>query len=67
MNQLLENALAYISNAGGSPQIDWFDDDHEPIGPKLRADMVRMGLARETGQNIQLTDEGKKILPAGHG
>lgn len=37
----------YIANTGGSPTIEEFDDDWEPIGPKLRADMKEAGYIYE--------------------
>lgn len=66
-------ALAYISNAGGSPEVDWFDDDHEPIGEQLRDDLVKAGMVQIIGggpheeDRIVLTAAGKAELPSGHG
>ena len=47
MNQVHQKALAYIRNAGGSPKIAHFDEDHEPIGPRLRDEMKRAKLIYE--------------------
>jgi hypothetical protein len=33
---ILKRAMDYIANTGGSPTIAQFDDDHEPVGPRLR-------------------------------
>jgi predicted phage terminase large subunit-like protein len=35
----LDKAMQYIQNTGGSPTIAAFDDDHAPIGAKLREDL----------------------------
>lgn len=39
--------LDYIKNTGGSPEIRWFDDDWEPIGPLVRKEMREAGLIIE--------------------
>jgi hypothetical protein len=56
MNAIHQRALEYIDNAGGEPKIEWFDDDHEPIGLQLRADMKKAGLITEA--------DGKIMRPA---
>jgi hypothetical protein len=53
MNQMHKKALDYIQNAGGSPKIEWFDDDHEPIGPRLREDMKDAGLIVEKDGTVK--------------
>jgi len=68
MNDLQRRALEYIRNAGGSPEVAWFDDDHDPIGPQLRSDLRRMGVAEELDdrftekRRIVLTDVGRSEL-----
>ena len=42
-----EKYLQYIKNTGGSPKIEEFDDDWEPIGPMVRKDMKHAGLIEE--------------------
>jgi hypothetical protein len=44
--------LEYIANAGGKPTIAHFDEDWQPLGPTLRADMVRLGLVEEVDGSI---------------
>lgn len=67
-SQMHKTALEYIRNAGGAPEVAWFDDDHEPIGPNLRADLGRAGLVNEyedgatETKHIELTDAGKKEI-----
>ena len=56
MNNHQKRALEYIANTGGKPSINWFDDDHDPVGPMLRADLVAAGLAvEEDGYIIAMT------------
>jgi hypothetical protein len=47
MNPQLKLALLYISNTGGSPNITQFDEDHEPIGPRLREQLKDAELVYE--------------------
>lgn len=36
--------LQYIDNTGGECLLTWFDEDHEPIGPRIRGEMTKAGL-----------------------
>jgi len=56
MKPLHREALDYIRNTGGSPKVQWFDDDFEPIGPNLRADMLALGLITEQDGLIRKVD-----------
>lgn len=47
--------LAYIKNTGGCPLIEWFDEDHAPIGPTLRESMKQSGLIHEEDGRIYVT------------
>ncbi len=68
MHDIQKRALEYIRNAGGSPEIAWFDDDNEPIGPQLRSDLRKPGMIIEyedglTGARcIGLTDAGVEAI-----
>ena len=68
MHDIQRRALEYIRNAGGSPEIGWFDDDHEPIGPQLRADLRNAGWAKQRKDSftetwhIELTEAGIEAL-----
>jgi len=43
----LEMYVSYINNTGRSPlPIDMFDEDYEPIGPMIRAQLVKGGFIR---------------------
>ena len=52
MNPQHKKCLEYIRSAGGSPKIEWFDEDWEPIGPLLRSDMIEANLVREQNGRI---------------
>lgn len=68
MHDLQRRALEYVRNAGGSPEVEWFDEDHAPIGHNLRSDLRRMGMVVErrdgfTGKtHVELTDVGRDEL-----
>lgn len=56
------NALVYVLNTGHNVTADQFDDDHEPIGPKLRARLVpRYMKPRESDGKLVLTEDGMVI------
>ena len=59
-------ALQYIVNTGGSISIEHFDEDHEPIGPWLRADLLGAGLIDVIpGSNsIRLSSKGQIAVHA---
>lgn len=72
INDLHRRGLQYIRNASGdlhgSVPVEWFDVDHEPIGPHLRGDLMRAGMIEEIkdGQDnpcIRMTDSGRAELP----
>lgn len=52
-----ERYIQYIKNTGGSPKIEWFDDDWEPIGPQLRKDMAEANLITEKDGKIFLNEQ----------
>ena len=68
ITDMQKRALEYIRNAGGSPEVTWFDDDHEPIGPQLRSDLRAAGLVTERDdgatekKHIDLTDAGRAAI-----
>ena len=61
-------AIEYIRNAGGSPEVARFDDDHDPIGPQLRADLRKAGYVQQRQDaftetlHIELTEAGKAAI-----
>lgn len=68
MNLNLQQAIQYILNSGGAPEVSWFDEDHEPIGPKLRNDLINGGYARQYKDSstkcwhIELTLAAKELV-----
>jgi hypothetical protein len=67
ISDLHKQAMQYIHNAGGAPEVEWFDDDHEPIGPNLRNDLAAAGMVSiisspDEEERIVLTGDGKKFL-----
>lgn len=50
---ILEAAREYIRNAGGSPTIAQFDEDHEPVGSVLREELKEARLVWESGGKIR--------------
>ena len=61
MNVKYQKYLEYIRNSGGSPSIEWFDEDWEPIGLLVREQMKVAGLIRE--QNNQIFECQPSTLP----
>lgn len=46
-NAVYQKALDYIAHTGAYPTVEKFDEDHAPIGPRLRKEMVAVGLLFE--------------------
>lgn len=57
--------MHYIRNAGGCVSVSIFDDDWEPIGPKLRTDLQAEGLINVRGSSITLSEAGELALQDG--
>lgn len=57
--------LQYVRNTGGCVSVPIFDDDWEPIGPKLREDLRVAGLINIRGTSITLTESGETALVDG--
>lgn len=53
--------LQYIQNTGGNATVAVFDDDWEPIGPKLRADLMPTYIVEKNGK-LDLTETGMAAL-----
>lgn len=54
MNETEKRAIEYIKNTGGNPEVAWFDEDHDPIGPMLRNQLIEAGLIRIVDSKIEL-------------
>jgi hypothetical protein len=53
---MFDRYLDYIKNAGGSPKVEWFDDDYEPVGPTVRSDMEKAGLIRTVNGRLEIIE-----------
>uniref|UniRef100_A0A6M3K7T3 Uncharacterized protein n=1 Tax=viral metagenome TaxID=1070528 RepID=A0A6M3K7T3_9ZZZZ len=56
MNPYYQKFLDYIRNTGGHPSMEQFDVDWEPIGPRVRKDLLRLGLAREVDSKLEVAE-----------
>ncbi len=54
--------VAYIQSTGGQPTLSEFDEDWEPIGPMLRADLILAEAITEVSGRVILTDKAKQML-----
>lgn len=53
----LDKYVQYIKNTGRVPlPIAMFDEDHEPVGPMVRHDLVKYGIIIEKDGGITLRD-----------
>jgi phage terminase large subunit GpA-like protein len=44
--------LQYLANAGGQVTVQQFDEDHDPIGPRLRTAMYLEGLVEDVREKV---------------
>ena len=65
LNELHRRTLEYLSNVGGSISVEAFDDDHAPVGPMLRRDMIVAGLITERAGVIYPTGQTREFLAEG--
>lgn len=56
------NILAYVAATGGNATVEQFDDDHEPIGPMLRRDLIPEFIMLDRNGKLQLTSAGMLAL-----
>lgn len=61
MNSFEKKALEYVHNAAGNATVAVFDDDHEPIGPRLRQAIAPYVVVDERGR-LHLNDDGRAAL-----
>ncbi|MBF0102058.1 MAG: hypothetical protein HQK77_14240 [Desulfobacterales bacterium] len=54
MKEYFKKYIDYITNTGGSPTIQQFDEDWEPIGEMVRRDMEFDGLTECKDDKIYL-------------
>lgn len=55
-------AIQYVRNTGGCATVAQFDDDHEPIGPKLREKIMPTFVVENISGHLFLTEAGKTLL-----
>ena len=57
--KMAQMATNYILKAGGggSMSIEHFDDDWDPVGPALRAELLREGVTLEEDGQILVRDK----------
>ncbi len=53
---MYQKYLEYIKNTGGNPKVSEFDEDWEPIGPRVREDMKRIGLVVEVDGRLKAAE-----------
>jgi hypothetical protein len=58
----LKRALEYVRNTGGNATVANFDDDHEPIGPLLRKEIMPVFVMEDGDGKLMLTDVGANEL-----
>lgn len=56
------NILAYVAATGGNATVEQFDEDHEPIGPLLRRDLLPEFIMLDRNGRLQLTSAGMFAL-----
>ena len=55
------NILKYILNSGGV-SIAQFDEDHDPLGPKLRKRLMPDYIALDSSSILRLTPQGEEEI-----
>lgn len=50
--------LRYVQNTGGNATFEVFDEDWEPIGPKLRAELMPTYIRETKDGKLDLTEAG---------
>jgi hypothetical protein len=64
MTPILKKVAQYIRNTAGNATLEHLIDDHEPIGPRVWADMEREGFAHVIDGKVALTEKGNSALDA---
>jgi hypothetical protein len=62
MTQNELDALQYVVNTGYNATVEAFDDDFEPVGPLLRANLMPRYMVVNDQDKIQLTEDGVRAL-----
>ncbi len=64
MTPQAKQAVEYVRNTGGNTTVAIFDDDHEPIGPMLRKEIMPMYVVEQSDGKLALTDAGRELIGA---
>lgn len=67
MNDVMRRAIEYVRNTGGNATIAVFDDDHEPVGPMLRKDIMPKYVIEGKDGYLELTGLGRLAVADGGG
>lgn len=67
LSEIHARALQYVVNAGGAATVASFDEDHEPIGPSLRGDLMPRYMISAPGGRLHLTGAGRLALGGDEG
>jgi hypothetical protein len=62
MTPQAKRAIAYVRNTGGGATVANFDEDHEPIGPLLRKEIMPAFVMEDANGKLILTDAGRNEL-----
>ena len=62
MSEYLKQYVRYLKNTGQDPlPVEAFDEDWEPIGSRLREDLILVGWVKEVSGGLSLTPQGQAI------
>jgi hypothetical protein len=56
-----KQALVYIVKTDHTATVTGFDEDHDPIGPMLRADLSPRYLRASADGRLRLTEDGMEV------
>lgn len=62
MSEYLKQYVQYVLNTGGNVDVAGFDDDWEPIGPRLRADLIPRYVTVNANGKLIVTGDGMRLL-----
>lgn len=62
MTPQAREAIQYVRNTGETVTIEQFDDDHEPIGPMLREEIIPLFVVPGSDGKLKVTQAGLNEL-----
>ena len=63
----LKKYLDYIVNTGSNVDVAGFDEDWEPVGPMVRAELMARYIIEGPTGKLVLTDEGRAAIATNEG